>query len=208
MRLIISLIGFFAGSAVALSALLFNPLEPVPIPQAGAKIYDWSPLEFHGAELDEVTLLGLPLRQSGSPFVADEIGLANASIIVLRDPDGEAVALATRLVSMDDASDLLGADLAVNAYTNIFWPNRGSLMMYGRENRWSVMRSRIMQATGNTAANSWLVSTDRRDGSVSGILGGSGAVESTGGRYSERLQPNPSGDGTFTGSLSLEPSLR
>jgi hypothetical protein len=208
MRQIISLIGFFAGVAVAFLVLLFNPLEPAPVPQTGAEIYDWSPLEFHGAELDEVSLLGLPLRRSGSPFAAAEIEHANASIIVLRDPDGEAIALATRFVTLDDRSDLLGANLAVNTYTNIFWPNRGSLLLHGHENRWPIMRSRVMLATGNVAKEYWLVSTNPRDGDRSGILGGSGALEGVEGSYSEVLRPNPSGDGTFIGRLSFEPTIK
>lgn len=208
MRLIIALIGFFAGGTVALLGLLFNPLEPLPLPQAGAEVYDWRPLEFHGAELDEVALLSLPLKISGQPFAAGSIAEANAAIIVLRDPSGEAVALATRLASSNGTGDLLKAVLPVHSYTNIFWPNRGSLLMYGYENRWSVLRSHALLATGNQAGKKWLVTNQRADGALSGIMGGSGALEGTGGIYSEMLQPNPSGDGTFIGRLSLEPSFR
>ncbi len=208
MRLLISLVGFFAGCVAAILALMFNPLEPAPMPQAGAKIYDWTPLEFHGAELDEVALLGLPFKRSGRPFVSAGIKNANASIVVLRNTDGEAVALATRLVATDNRSDLLGASLVVRSYTNIFWPNRGSILMHGFENRWSIMRSRVMGATGDDAKEFWLVSTNPRNAGLSGILGGSGVLEGAGGRYSEVLKPNSSGDGIFIGRLSLEPLLR
>jgi hypothetical protein len=208
MKQFISFVGIFAGAAVAFFALLFNPLEPDSLPQTGAEIYDWTPLEFHGVELNEVSLLGLPLKRTGRPFAGEEIEYTNASIIVLRDPDGVATALATRFVTLDNGSDLLGANLAVNTYTNIFWPNRGSLLMHGYENRWSIMRSRMMLATGNAEKDHWLVSTNPRNGNRSGILAGSGAVEGVGGNYSEVLKPNPSGDGTFVGRFSLEPTRK
>ena len=192
-----------------IAALLLNPGGPVPIGGGvGSNTYAWSALEFHGAELDEVSMLGLPLRTSGRAFDAKGVASANASILVLSGADGEAAALATRLVSLDGKGDLLSADLGVNSFTSIFWPNRGSLLLYGYENRLPVIRDNVLGAFGRSPENSWLVSAQRRDSALTGVIGGSGAMEGMGGRYSETLQPNPAGDGTFTGKLSLELSFK
>jgi hypothetical protein len=206
MRLIISIIGLFAGMGLGFSALLFNPLEQSPVALTKTEVYDLSPLEFHGVALDDVMLLNIPLEGSGTPFAAENMTHSNASIVVLRGANGEAVALGTRLVMAGDDSDLLGANLAVQTYTNIFWPNRGSLMMHGLENRWSVLRSHVLEGDGS--ATSWPVSIAPDAVAKTGILGGSGALESIGGSYSEELQLNPAGDGTFVGRISLEKSIR
>ena len=102
----------------------------------------------------------------------------------------------------------LSADLGVNTYTTVFWPNRGSLLLYGYENRWPIIRDNILSGFGRSVEDFWLVSAQRRDGSQTGVFGGSGAMEGMGGRYSETLQPNPAGDGTFTGQVSLELSFK
>ena len=108
MKKLIAFLGLLCGSLVAIAALLLNPIGPVPIGGGmGSNTYAWSALEFHGAELDEVALLGLPLQTSGGQaFNADGVATANASILVLRGADGEAAALATRLVAMDETGEL------------------------------------------------------------------------------------------------------
>jgi len=209
MNRLITFMGLVCGCVATLAALLFNPLGPVVINAGiGADTYDWSALEFHGVEFDEATLLGLPLRASGQAFTAAGIESANASIMVLRGSDGEPAALVTRLVALDETGNLLRGDLGVNTYTNIYWPNRGSLLLYGYENRWPVIRGNVMGALGQSSESSWLVSALRRDGELSGVVGGSGVLERVGGRYSETLHPNPAGDGTFEGRISLELSFR
>ena len=209
MKKLIAFLGLVCGALTAIAALLLNPIGPIPIGGGmGTNTYGWSALEFHGAELDAVTLLGLPLRKTGQAFTDDGVVSANASILVLRGADGEAAALATRLVALDEGGELLNADLGVNTFTSVFWPNRGSLQLYGYENRWPVIRDSLLGGFGRPPEDSWLVSAQRRDGAPTGVVGGSGAMEGMGGRYSESLQPNPSGDGTFTGQLSLELSFR
>jgi hypothetical protein len=209
MNKLIAFTGLVCGSVTAIAALLLNPIGPVPISGSmGSNTYAWSAVEFHGAELDGVTMLGLPLRKSGQPFAAKGIAAANASVLVLRGADGEEAALATRLVALDEHGELLSADLGVNSYTSIFWPNRGSLLLYGYENRWPIIRDNVMDRFGKSSEGSWLVSAQRRNGALTGVVGGSGAMEGMGGHYSETLQPNASGDGTFTGKLSLELSFK
>jgi hypothetical protein len=209
LKKLIAFLGLVCGALTAIAALLINPIGPVPIGGGmGTNTYAWSALEFHGAELDEVTLLGLPLRTTGRAFDAEGIAAANASILVLRGADGKAAALATRLVALDEAGELLNADVGVNTFTSIFWPNRGSLLLYGYENRWPLIRDNVLGGFGKTPEDFWLVSAQRRDGAPTGVVGGSGAMEGMGGRYSETLQPNSSGDGTYTGKLSLELSFK
>lgn len=207
MRLLFALIGFFAGAALTVYGVLNNPLARPALSQSGVELYDLSPLEFHGAELDYVMLLNLPLTTAGTPFAASNMKHSNASIVVLRNLQGEAVAMGTRLVTAGDDSDLLDGKLSVQTYTNIFWPNSGSLMMHGLENRWAMLSE---EAAGEEASSdsSWTVSVKPPAGAVGGILGGSGKLEAVGGTYTEVLQPNPSGDGTFVSQIGLLKELR
>ena len=205
MKLLIALSGLVAGIFVGLSVLLFNPLSPpATLPSSGIAPYELAPLEFHGAELDHVALLGLPGSPAGVEFAADSIATANASVIVLSTSGGDAIALATRLSSADRNSDLLRGDVGSETYTNIFFPNRGSLFLSGRENRWPIIRSGTLRLLGQPGELVWPVTTRTGSGAPSGIVGGSGALESTGGRYAESLQLSPVGDGTFNSEIVLE----
>jgi len=205
MRLLIALTGLLAGAAVAVAALLFNPLSPSPvIGGAGKNVYDWSPLEFHGAELNAIGMLGLPLPRAGKPLVEGSVATANAAIIVLRDAAGEAAGLATRLVALDEQGQILQGDLGVNAYTNIFFPNRGSMLLVGHENRWPVVRSNVMAALGQPAMEVWPVTTQNPDGSPSRLIGGSGELETIRGRYTESLRPGADNDGVLNGQIELD----
>ena len=205
MKLLIALTGLFCGLFIGTGVLLFNPLSPPAMDSGNAGItYQLSPLEFHGAELDHVALLGLPGTPAGTPFAADNIATANASVTVLRAPGGEAVALATRLAAADKQSRLLRGDVGVNTYTNLFFPNRGSVFMHGRENRLPIIRSGVLRSMGQPGELLWSVTSRLNSGANSGMVGGSGFYESTSGRYSERLQVGPASDGTFTSELTLD----
>ncbi|MCP4000663.1 MAG: hypothetical protein GY727_07120 [Gammaproteobacteria bacterium] len=209
MNKLIAFIGFVCGILTAIFALLLNPVGPVLISGSmDSNSYAWSALDFYGAELDEVTLLGLPLSISGKAFADEGVVSANASTLVLRGADNKPAALATRLVALDEKGELLSADLGVNSFTNIFWPNRGSLMLYGYENRWPVIRNNILSRLGRVSEDSWLVSAQSPGNSPTGVIGGSGAMEGMGGRYSETLQLNPEGEENFMGQLSLELSFK
>ena len=204
MRLLIAVLGLAAGSAVTLAGLLFNPLSPGAMTGGdGNAAYDWTPLEFHGVELNAVSLLGLPLRPAGKPLVSQSLGTANIAVIVLRNSVGEAAGLATRISALDKQSDLLSADLGVSTYTNVFMPNRGSLFLVGQENRWPVVRSNVMSALGQPAVAQWAVTTRLRDGSPSSVVGSSGELETLSGRYVERLQPGNADNGVFSGQIEL-----
>jgi hypothetical protein len=207
MNKLIMILGFCCGCMTVLAVILFNPTGPAPLAASGgAELYEVRALEFHGAELDAVRMLGLPLPTAKKPFLAAGIAGANASIVVLSDAEGAPVALATRLVAQDDAGEILEADLGVNTYINIFLPNHGSLLMYGYENRWPIVRDAILNVMGQAVAENWQVSSMRADGITTGVAGGSGAFERAGGRFSETLQPSPADNETFMSQLALEVS--
>jgi hypothetical protein len=201
--------GLLCGMVVALIALLFNPLTPRPvIPGTESSTYKASPLEFHGVELDEVGLLGLPFEPVGVPQAADSLAASNASILVLRGAGGEEIGVATRIVTLDGASNILLGDLGTETYTNIFFPNSGSLFLHGHESRWALVRSNVLGGRGERAVVSWPVTTKRRDNAPSGVVGGSGVFEGVGGRYVEMLQPGNAFGGVLESQISLDLSAR
>jgi hypothetical protein len=205
MNKLIMILGFCCGCMTVLAATLFNPTGPAPLAASeGAEMYEVRALEFHGAELDAVRMLGLPLPTVKQPFQAAGIAGANASIVVLSDAGGEPFALAARLVAQDDDGAILDGDLGVNTYINIFLPNRGSLLLHGYENRWPIVRDGILSALGQTEVENWQVSSMRTDGVATGVAGGSGVFERAGGRFSETLQLSPADDETFISQLALE----
>ena len=159
--------------------LLFSPLSP---PYTGSEInrdvYNWSALQFQGAELDEVVLLNLPLKQAGEAFSEEAIRSATASVVVLRTQNGQPAALGTRLSVADEGSDLLSAKLGVRTYSNVFWPNSGSILISGYENRWPVLRSAVMHSLGQVSDRQWLVSAKQPAGDFTGVAGGSGGSAS------------------------------
>lgn len=209
MKLLIALTGLMAGAFVGVGALLFNPLSPpATLSPSGIAPYQLAPLEFHGAELDHVALLGLPGSPAGIEFATDSIATANASVIVLSTPGGDAIALATRLAAADKNSDLLRGDVGSETYTNVFFPNRGSLLLSGRENRWPIIRSGTLRLLGQPGELVWPVTTRVGSGAPSGVVAGSGELEAMGGRYTESLQLSSVGDGTFNSEIVLELATR
>lgn len=206
-RLVVFL-GLLCGFLFGVAVLVLNPWTP-PADVAGARAntYDWVPLESYGVSLDEAALLNLPLQDSGAELGAN-LATANAAIIVLRGAGGEAVALGTRLSAVDESSDMLSGDVGIKTYTNLYWPNRGSVLLHGRENRWPVIRSSMLELVGREAPVEWAVTTPRLNDIPSGAVGGSGTLESVGGRYTETLRLSSSGDGSYAGEIALELSLR
>lgn len=207
MNRLVVLLGLLCGFLVGVALLVLNPWTPAPsVAGARANTYAWAPLESYGVRLDEAALLNLPFGDATE--LGSNLATANAAIIVLRGSGGEAVALGTRLTAVDEASDLLAGDVGIATYTNLYWPNRGSVLLHGRENRWPVIRSSVSELAGREAPVAWAVTTPRLDGSPSGAVGGSGTLESVGGRYTETLKLSSSGDGSYAGEIALELSLR
>jgi len=205
MRLLASLTGLLVGVAAALVFLLNNPLQSPRVSLAGVEnVFDWRALEFHGAVFDPARLMNVPLNKHGEPFVADGIADSNVSLMLLGDKNGRPAALATRITYQNDKADVLYSDVGVSTYTNIIWPNYGSLFLHSDENRWDLIRNDAMQALGESnyqPVNSFLVSTPARDRAVAG---GSGGFAGVGGRYAEELIADPAIPGRYAGRIALE----
>jgi len=203
--------GFLCGIGGALLLLLHNPIIPpgedVP---TGSRLYRWSVLEYFGVSYTAADALGLSDSGGSRSLGVPEIELAGASILLLRDSAGQPVGLATRVTVMNDNWNLLGGSVGVDAYTNIFWPNRGSLFLQGYENRWPVMSGEALvelnQAT--MPPNGYLVSAAHPDEQTMGFAGGSGQLAGISGRYSERLKLDPDNSGLYMGTLWFERAVR
>jgi hypothetical protein len=205
MKFLISLIGFVAGIAAAIGFLLSNPLQTSLLPVAVTdNVYNWRALEFQGAAFGTTQLMNLPLGQQGEAFIAEGIATSNASLLILEDKNGQPAALATRIVVLNDKSDLLRSDVGVSTYTNIIWPNYGSLFLAGDENRWPIIRNDALQLLGESnyqPVDTFSVSALGHDRFVAG---GSGGFAGVGGRYTEELYADSATYGRFAGRIALE----
>jgi len=204
MNRLVALIGFLSGILVTTIVLLNNPVSSAGLSgAAGANAYRWNILEFAGNSYNPAGLMGFPGGGAES-LGADSVALANASIMLMQDENGEPVALATRLSSVTKGGDVLSGNVGTDTYTNIFWPNRGSVFMQGYENRWPLIRNKIVKMFNSSEQTEFAVSSANQGSSEVGIVGGSGQLVGLGGRYSETLREDPDRPGYYVGSISLD----
>lgn len=203
MKRLIAISGFLTGVLVTLVMLLNNPLTSAGLSgAAGSGAYYWNVLEFAGNEYAPAGLMGFTQGSGLQSMGAEEVALANASIMLLQDAAGQPLALATRLSSISKGGSVLYGNVGTESYTNIFWPNRGSVFLQGHENRWPLIRNRIVGLFSSPDQAEFAVSS-RADSEV-GIVGGSGQLIGQGGLYSETLREDPQNPGQYVGSISLE----
>ena len=204
MKRLVIISGLFSGVLVTLIVLLNNPVSSAGLSgAAGKNAYHWNVLEFAGNNYSPTGLLGLRGDTGGSSLGAEEVSLANASILLLQDSSGQPVAIATRLSSVSKGGDILTGDVGTETYTNIFWPNRGSVFMQGYENRWPLIRDELLSVFGSSEQTEFPVSAAGNDVAETGIVGGSGQLVGVGGSYSETLRPDPNKPGHYAGMISL-----
>jgi hypothetical protein len=212
MKRLTGIIGFLCGIGAGIFVLLNNPLSPPAYSAvADSDAYQWKALEFFGISFTPNELLHLSSGSSNRSLGAKEVGLASASIVLLLDTAGQPVALATRLTAMNKAPDMYAENVGVDTYTNIFWPNAGSVLMHGYENRWPLIRNNLVALTNDAGQDSAglevLVSAVRPDKAPTGIVGGSGLFTGVGGRYSETIWQDSEQPDLYTGAISLEISV-
>lgn len=204
MRALATIIGFFAGVAAALTLLINNPLQSALLPVSAANAYGWRALEIHGARFDANRLMNLPIGQRNEAFIADGIETANAAVLILSDVNGQPAALAVRLMALNEKDALLHAEVGVSTYMNVIWPNYGSIFLHGDENRWPIIRDRVLELIGRghyQRAGVFSVSTVGGDHTVAG---GSGAFAGIGGRYTEELYVDTEQVDRYAGRLELK----
>jgi hypothetical protein len=205
MRLLISIVGLLAGAIAGLGLLLVNPLQPPQVSVADFdNVYDWRALEFHGAVFGTPRLMNLPVGRHGEAFVAEGIASSNVSLLLMGDKNGHPAALATRIVILNAKGDLLSSDVGVSTYTNIIWPNYGSLFLHGDENRWGLIRNDALTLLGESnyqPVSTFPVSSLTKDRSVAG---GSGGFAGVGGHYAEELTGDPANPDRYAGRIALE----
>ena len=144
----VSTLGFLAGVAGAIALLLNNPMKSSQVGITDAQAaYSWQSLEFHGAAINPVRLLNLPGVQHTGVLAGDAIEAANVAVIVVRDPAGQPAALGTRIEYQDKHPDLTRSNVGVASFTSMMWPNYGSLLLHGYENRWPLVRSWSLLST-------------------------------------------------------------
>ena len=213
MKRLTGIIGLLCGIATGLFMLLNNPFSPPALAAAeSADTYQWRSLEFFGISFTPAELLGVASGSTHRSLGAEEVRLASASIILLQDKSGQPAALATRLTAMNKSPDMFGQQVGVDTYTNIFWANAGSVMMHGYENRWPLVRNRLvatMNDSSEAAENSqFYVSAARPDKEPTGIVGGSGLFSGIGGHYTETIQRDPEQPDLYAGSITLDIAVR
>ena len=195
--------GFLCGVIATLMMLLNNPVSSAGLSGAsGDDAFHWNILEFAGNSYDPAGLMGI--GSSEGALGAKEVALANASIMLLQDTAGQPVALATRLSSVSKGSDILAGSVGTDTFTNIFWPNRGSVFMQGYENRWPLIRNRLVGMFSSSDQTEFAVSAASQEDTEAGIVGGSGQLVGLGGRYSETLREDPERPGHYIGTISLD----
>lgn len=205
MKTIVVLAGLLAGFVAASLAIVHLPRGPQTVADFGdVERYEWTAVEYHGRIHDTPSLFGIAWTQQERLFGAATLRDASAAILLLRDVEGVPRALATRIQVRNPDSELLDADLGVETYTNIFWPNRGSVLAASYENRWPQLESLVAELQGEVPTDApWLVSSVGGNHRALGIVGGSGAFDGAEGEFSERLQLDPSAPGGFRGTLGL-----
>lgn len=210
MSKLIALLGLMCGTLTGVMAVLYNPFAETTLPVGSSgSLYAWSPLEFHGAELGSTELLGLPLGDdTGSPFADQSLSAANAAIVVVRNGNGEAAALATRLVMSSGEGSVLDGNVGADVHMTVFLPNRGSLYLTGYENRWPLLRSEILSTVGRSVASSWTVSVRGPAERAGRIVGGSGGMSGSSGSFRELLELSTAADGSLTGQVELDLAFR
>ncbi|HJP05223.1 MAG: hypothetical protein CL799_12555 [Chromatiales bacterium] len=204
MKALAIILGLVMGAVGALALLLNNPLQPSrPSISPTASVYDWRASEFHGASFGTAGLTRLPVGPRSQPFVAAGISTANAAVLILTDADGQPAALATRITVLGETSDLLRSDIGVSSYTNIIWPNYGTLFLQSNENRWSLVRDTALTFAGipnSRAKEGFRIS---RLAGVRDVIGGSGAFAKIGRRYVEELRWDEENPERLAGTIGI-----
>lgn len=213
MKRLVGIMGCLCGMGAGIFLLLNNPLSP-PVYSAAevSDTYQWKALESFGISFTPAELLHVSSGASNRSLGAKEVGLASASIILLRDKAGQPVALATRLAAINKSPDMYAENVGVDTYTNIFWANSGSVLMHGYENRWPLIRDNLVAVINDpdqdSASLEYAVSAVRPDNAPTGIVGGSGLFSAVGGRYSEIISKDPDQPDLYSGAISLEIAIK
>jgi hypothetical protein len=198
------ILGLLAGAVGAVVLLFNNPLQPSrPSILPNASVYDWRAPEFHGASFGAAGLMNLPIGPRSEPFGAAGIATANAAVLILTDEDGQPAALAARITVLGETPDLLRSDVGVSSYTNIIWPNYGSLFLRGEENRWALIRDSALKFSGMSNAGADGRFRVSRLAGMRDVIGGSGAFANIGGRYAEELSWDEDNPERLAGTIGL-----
>ncbi len=205
MKKLVALTGFLAGIVLALVLLLNSPFAPQLLSvQGGSNTLQWQTLEFAGNPFAPAGLMGLPTGSATVPIGAPQVALANASIMLLFDGAGQPVALATRLASRRKGGNLLMGNVGIDTYTNVFWPNRGSVLMHGYEDRTPMLRASALGRNPMSSDQAFTVSAIPPKELAKGVVGGSGALVSSRGQFTESVWERPQQPGLYTGTVTIE----
>jgi len=202
---LVAITGFLGGVAIALMVLLYSPFSPHLLAlRSGPNTLQWQTLEFAGNPFTPAGLLGLPAGSAIVPIGATQVALANASVMLLFDAAGRPAALATRLASRRKGGNLLMGNIGIDTYTNVFWPNHGSVLMHGYEDRTPMLRASILGNSPVSPDKAVTVSAVAPADAARGVVGGSGALGSATGRFSETIWHSPEQPGYYSGTITFE----
>jgi hypothetical protein len=205
MKKLVALTGFAAGILIALVILLRSPFSPqlLSLP-SNADTLQWQALEFAGNPFTPAGVLGLPAGSRIVPVGSPQVALANVSIMLLYDGAGQPVALATRLASRRKGGNLFIGNIGIDTYTNVLWPNRGSILMHGYEDRTPMLRASALGKNAMSPDDAFAVSAVPPKGVAQGVVGGSGELIGSSGQFSETLWQTLQQPGNYSGTLTIE----
>jgi hypothetical protein len=185
------LLGMLAGMLAGILIVIFNPfaggtlLRSVP----EAKFHSYTTGDVYGMHRSVDSILNLAwLLQGPGDFSEPAIRNTTASVLVLRDYTGSPVAFATRLSSVARNDNMLLGSLKMRTYSNVFWPNEGSVYMQAEETRRPMFRDGLVSflTGGELSANaeSYVLTIDSDRNQIVGL---SGELADVSGAYSEVL---------------------
>jgi len=146
--LLVAIVGLVLGVSAAGAVLYFNPLaeKAAQPPSATARVLHYSlpdqVLEFSLGE--DARLFG---QEPGDDSLWEETIARSAVLgLVLEDASNQPVALASRLMSTSDDTDLLLHGVLVSDYWLVTIPNEGTLFVQSTSNAWPFLKETLVPA--------------------------------------------------------------
>jgi hypothetical protein len=139
-------LGFLIGAAAAGAVIYFNPLTETASPEPAASDrtlrYDL-PGEVLGFTLGE-HMLPPGAVATGDGFWEETIDRTALLGLVLDNPEGQPVALASRLLAGSAATDFLLSGVLVSDYWLLTIPHEGSLFLRADTNVWPFLKQTLL----------------------------------------------------------------
>lgn len=200
MKYLVALLAGIATGAVLFAALLyFNPLIKVktlsPIAVSNNNQFE---LSYEATPLESIlwTDAGTSNVRPRPPLVKEleEATIKDTRVVVtlLQSSRGEAAGVGVKFATPAEDTGLLNGIYPVNSTWHIWLLRRGGLMIYQRENDWTLLRDVVLPAH-LSSADSWrgswygILTSGPSDSSAAKVFGGSGNLAGINGEAVEAI---------------------